>query len=160
DDKAGHAFLLTSYGRLCGLAGDVGQYLGCAERATALAEGSDAVLEFEMRSVLAHAQLAAGRLAASRSTAESALDDVARIAGLREALERSTAPGLCRVWGALASAHLGHTAEAEAGLQALLADESERALHGLYGTHAFLCEVLRLRGDVPGALVHGRRAVE
>ena len=41
-DKAGHAFLLTSYGRLCGLAGDVGQYLACAERATELAEGSDA----------------------------------------------------------------------------------------------------------------------
>src|SRR5205814_124801 len=62
-DKAGHAFLLTSYGRLCGLAGDVGQYLACAERATELAEGSDAVFEFEMRSVLAHAQLAVGRLA-------------------------------------------------------------------------------------------------
>src|SRR5438132_519846 len=58
-DKAGHAFLLTSYGRLCGLAGDVGQYLACAERATEFAEGSDAVFEFEMRSVLAHAQLAA-----------------------------------------------------------------------------------------------------
>src|SRR3989442_361440 len=28
-DKAGHAFLLTSYGRPCGLAGDVGQYLAC-----------------------------------------------------------------------------------------------------------------------------------
>src|SRR5437016_1992439 len=46
-DKAGHAFLLTSYGRLCGLAGDVGQYLACAERATEFAEGSDAVVEFE-----------------------------------------------------------------------------------------------------------------
>src|SRR5438132_834873 len=33
-DKAGHAFLLTSYGRLCGLAGEVGQYLACAERST------------------------------------------------------------------------------------------------------------------------------
>jgi len=62
-DKAGHAFLLTSYGRLCGLAGDVGQYLACAERATEFAGGSDAVFEFEMRSVLAHAQLAVGRLA-------------------------------------------------------------------------------------------------
>src|SRR6058998_3307271 len=29
-DTAGHAFLLTSYGRLRGLAGDVGQYLACA----------------------------------------------------------------------------------------------------------------------------------
>src|SRR5262249_11438945 len=29
-DQAGHAFLLTSYGRLCGLAGDVDQYLACA----------------------------------------------------------------------------------------------------------------------------------
>jgi class 3 adenylate cyclase/tetratricopeptide (TPR) repeat protein len=159
-DKAGHAFLLTSYGRLCGLAGDVGQYLACAERAAELAEGSDAVFEFEMHSVLAHAQLAVGRLAAARATAERALTDVARVAGLREAVGHSTAPGLCRVWWALASAHLGRTAEAEAGLEALLAEESERALHALYGTHAFLCEVLRLRGDLPGALAHGRRAVE
>ena len=35
--RAGHAFLLTSYGRLCGLAGDVAQYLACAERAAELA---------------------------------------------------------------------------------------------------------------------------
>jgi len=28
------------------------------------------------------------------------------------------------------------------------------------GTHAFLGEVLRLRNDLPGALAHGRRAVE
>src|SRR2546428_363460 len=159
-DKAGHAFLLTSYGRLCGLAGDVGQYLACAERATELAEGSDAVFEFEMRSVLAHAQLAVGRLAPARATAERALTEVAQVAGLREAVGRSTAPGLCRVWWALASAHLGRTAEAEAGLEALLAEESERALQALYGTHAILCEVLRLRGDLPGALAHGRRAVE
>src|SRR5262249_16366829 len=159
-DKAGHAFLLTSYGRLCGLAGDVKEYLACAERATELAEGSDAVFEFEMRSGLAHAQLAFGRLAAARATAERALTELARIAGLREALGHSTAPGLCRVWWALASAHLGRTAEAEAALQAQLAEESERALQALYGTHAFLCEVLRLRGDLSGALTHGRRAVE
>src|SRR5438132_1130440 len=159
-DKAGHAFLLTSYGRLCGLAGDVGQYLACAERATEFAEGSDAVFEFEMHSVLAHAQLAVGRLAPARATAERALTEVARVAGLREAIGHSTAPGLCRVWWALASAHLGRTAEAEAALEALLAEESERALQALYGTHAFLCEVLRLRGDLPGALAHGRRAVE
>src|SRR5881628_680355 len=159
-DKAGHAFLLTSYGRLCGIAGDVGQYLACAERATELAEGSDAVFEFEMRSVLAHAQLAVGRLAPARATAELALTEVAQVAGLREAVGHSTAPGLCRVWWALASAHLGRTAEAEAALEALLAEESERALQALYGTHAILCEVLRLRGDLPGALAHGRRAVE
>jgi class 3 adenylate cyclase/tetratricopeptide (TPR) repeat protein len=159
-DKAGHAFLLASYGRLCGLAGDVGQYLTCAERATELAEGSDAAFEFEMRSVLAHAQLAVGRLALARATAERALTEIARVAGLREAVGRSTAPGLCRVWWALASAHLGRTAEAEAALQALLAEESERAVHALYGTHAFLCELLRLRGDVPGALAHGHRAAE
>jgi class 3 adenylate cyclase len=159
-DKAGHAFLLTSYGRLCGLAGDVGQYLACAERATELAEGSDAMFEFEMRAVLAHAQLAVGRLAPARATAERALTEVARVAGLREAVRHSTAPGLCRVWWALASAHLGRTVEAEAALQALLAEENERALQALYGTHAFLCEVLRLRGDLPGALAHGRRAVE
>src|SRR5205823_2672559 len=103
-DKAGHAFLLTSYGRLCGLAGDVGQYLACAERATELAEGSDAVFEFEMRSVLAHAQLAVGRLAPARATAERALTEVAQVAGLREAVGRSTAPGLRRVWWAIESA--------------------------------------------------------
>src|SRR5256884_9411083 len=89
-----------------------------------------------------------------------ALTEVAQVAGLREAVGRSTAPGLCRVWWALASAHLGRTAEAEAALEALLAEESDRALQALYGTHAILCEVLRLRGDLPGALAHGRRAVE
>jgi adenylate cyclase len=159
-DRAGHAFLLTSYGRLCGLAGDVGQYLACAERATELAEGSDAVFGFEMRSVLAHAQLAVGRLAQARATAERALAEIADVAGLREAVGRSTAPGLCRIWWALASAHLGRTAEAEAALEALLAEEGEPALQAIYGTHAFLCEVLRLRGDLRGALTHGRRAVE
>jgi class 3 adenylate cyclase/DNA-binding IscR family transcriptional regulator len=158
-DKAGHAFLLSSYGRLCGLAGDVGQYLACAERATELAEGSDGILEFEMRAVLAHAQLAVGRLASARATAEGALAELARVPGLREAVGRSTAPGLCRVWWALATAHLGNPAEAEAVLQALLAEESEGALPTLYGTHAFLCEVLRLRGDLPAAVAHGRRAV-
>src|SRR5262249_28414454 len=56
-DRAGHAFLLVSYGRLCGLAGDVEQYRDCAERAAELAEESDATFEFEMRAVLAHAQL-------------------------------------------------------------------------------------------------------
>src|SRR5215472_2385735 len=160
DDKAGHAFLLTSYGRLCGLAGDVEQYLACAERAAQLAEGSDPMFEFEMRSVLAHAELAVGRLAAARATAEHALTAVSRAPGLREAIARSTAPGLCRVWWALASAHLGRTAEAEAALQALIVEDSEPALQALYGTHAFLCEALRLRGDLPGALGHGRRAVE
>jgi class 3 adenylate cyclase/tetratricopeptide (TPR) repeat protein len=159
-DRAGHAFLLTSYGRLCGLAGDVTQYLACAERATELADGSGAMFEFEMRAVLAHAQLALGRLAAARATAERALTDVAQAAGLREAVGRSTAPALCRVWWALASAHLGRAAEAEAALQGLLAEESEPALQALYGTHAFLCEVLRLRGDLPGALARGRRALE
>jgi len=159
-DKAGHAFLLTSYGRLRGLAGDVGQYLACAERAMELAEGGDAVFEFEMRSVLAHAQLAVGHLAAARATAENALAEMARIDALRDAVGHSTAPGLCRVWWALASAHLGRMAEAEAALEALLAKERERALHAVYGTHAFLCEVLRLRGDLAGSLVQGHRAVE
>jgi len=159
-DKAGHAFLLTSYGRLCGLAGDVGQYLACAERATELAEGSDAVVEFEMDSVLAHAQLAVGRLASARATAGRALTEVAQVAGLRQAVGRSTALGLCRVWWALASAHLGRAAEAQAALEAFLVEEDDRALQALYGTNAVLCEVLRLRGDLPGALAHGRRAVE
>jgi len=158
-DRAGHAFLLTSYGRLCGLVGDVEQYLACAERAMALAEGSDSLLEFEMRAVLAHAELAVGRLAPARATADRALSDLDRIAGLRDAVARSTAPGLCRVWWALASAHLDRAAEAEAALGSLLGEESERVL-ALYGTHGFLCEVLRLEGDLPGALAHGRRAVE
>src|SRR5262249_47903377 len=114
-DKAGHAFLLTSYGRLCGLAGDVREYLACAERAAELAEGSDAMLEFEMRSVLAHAQLGVGRLAAAHATAERALTDVARVGGLREVVGRSTALGLCRVWWALASAHHGRAAGDDGG---------------------------------------------
>jgi tetratricopeptide (TPR) repeat protein len=118
------------------------------------------VFEFEMRSVLTHAQLAVGRLAAARATAEHALTELEQVVGLREALGPSTAPGLCRVWWALASAHLGRTAEAEAALQALVAEEKERVLQALYGTHAFLCEVLRLRDDLTGALAHGRRAVE
>src|SRR5262245_56243738 len=83
-DNAWHAFLLTSYGRLCGLAGDVGQYLACAERAMVLAEGSDAIFEFEMRSVLAHAHLAVGILAADRTTAERALSEIAGVAGVQE----------------------------------------------------------------------------
>ena len=159
-DKAGHAFLLTSYGRLCGLAGDVEQYLACAERATELAEGSDAVFEFEMRSVLAHAQLAVGRLAPARATAERALTEVAQVAGFREAVGHSTAPGFCRVWWALASAHLGRMPEAKTAMEAFLGEESDPALQALYGAHAILCEVLRLQGDLPGALAHGRRAVE
>ena len=159
-DRGGQAFLLTSYGRLRGFAGDVAQYLACSERAAELAEASDdAVLEFEMRSVLAHAQLAVGRLASARTTAAHALAELARVAGLREAVGHSTAPALCRTWWALASVYLGHAAEAQAALEALLAEESDSGLQALYGTHGFLCEVLRLRGDVPGALVHGRRAV-
>jgi len=160
-DRAGHAFLLTSYGRLCGLAGDVAQYLACAERAAELAAGSDdAVLAFEMRAVLAHAQLAVGRLDPARATARRALAELARDAELRKALGHSTAPAFCRIWWALASAYLGKAADALAGLEALLADEKDDGLHALYGTHGFLCEVLRLRGDLPGALAHGRRAVE
>ena len=53
----------------------------------------------------------------------------------------------------------GSVADAQTGLEALLADEKDEALQALYGTHGFLCEVLRLRGDLPGALAHGRRAV-
>jgi class 3 adenylate cyclase/tetratricopeptide (TPR) repeat protein len=158
-DDAGHAFLLASYGRLCGLTGDVARYLACAERATELAEGSDALFALEMRSVLAHAQLAVGRLALARATAERALADVGQAVRLREAIARSTAPGLCRVWWALASSHLGHAAEAEAALEELLVEESDPALQTLYGTHAALCEVLRLRDDLPSALAHGRRAI-
>src|SRR5262249_48901358 len=88
------------------------------------------------------------------------LTEVGRVAELREAVGHSTAPGLCRVWWALASAHLGRVDEALPALEGLLAEESDRALHALYGTHAFLSEVLRLQGDLAGALAHGRRAVE
>ncbi|HKC83955.1 MAG TPA: adenylate/guanylate cyclase domain-containing protein [bacterium] len=160
-DRGGHAFLLTSYGRLCGLSGDVAQYLACAERAAELAEGSDdAALAFEMHAVLAHAQLGVGRLNPARTTAARALAELARDAELREALGHSTAPAFCRIWWALANAYLGNAAEAQAGLEALLADDKEGGLDVLCGTHGFLCEVLRLRGDLPGALAHGRRAVE
>src|SRR5262249_6100222 len=110
--------------------------------------------------VLAHAQLAVGRLALARATAEQALTEVGQVAELRDAVGHSTAPGLCRVWWALASAHLGRVDEALSALEGLLAEDSDRALHALYGTHAFLCEVLRLRGDLSSALAHGRRAVE
>jgi class 3 adenylate cyclase/tetratricopeptide (TPR) repeat protein len=160
-DPRGHAFLLTSYGRLCGLAGDVAQYLACAERAAELAEGSDdAALAFEIHAVLAHAQLAVGRLEPARAIAERALAELARLAGLRAAVGRSTAPAFCRIWWALASAYLGNAAEAQAGLEALLAEEKDGGLEALCGTHGFLCEVLRLRGDLAGALAHGRRAAE
>ena len=160
-DRGAYAFLLTSYGRLCGLAGDVAQYLACAEQAAELVEGSDDIaLAFEMRTVLAHAQLGVGRLHPARASAERALADLARNAELREAIGSSTAPAFCCIWWALASAYLGHVAEAQAALEALLADEKEGGLEALYGTHGFLCEVLRLRGDLPGALARGRRAVE
>ncbi|HWO90710.1 MAG TPA: hypothetical protein VNP53_01970, partial [Methylomirabilota bacterium] len=114
----------------------------------------------EMHAVLAHAQLGVGRLNPARTTAARALAELARDAELREALGHSTAPGFCRIWWALANAYLGNAAEAQAGLEALLADDKEGGLDVLYGTHGFLCEVLRLRGDLPGALAHGRRAVE
>jgi len=160
EDPRGHAFLLTSYGRLCGLAGDVAQYLACAERAAELAEDSDdAALAFEMHAVLAHAQLAVGRLDPARATAEGALAELGELGGPRGA-GRSTAPAFCRIWSALASAYLGRTAEAQAGLEALLAEQKEGGLEALYGTHGFLGEVLRLRGDLAGALAHGRRAAE
>src|SRR5881397_969088 len=105
-DRGGHAFLLTSYGRLCGLAGDVAQYVACAERAVELAEGSDdAVLAFEMHAV--------GRLHSARAIAEETLTELARDTGLREALGRSTAPGFCRIWWAVASAYLKEAADAQ-----------------------------------------------
>jgi adenylate cyclase len=160
-DPRGHAFLLTSYGRLCGLAGDVAQYLACAEQAAELAEDSDdATLAFEMHAVLAHAQLAVGRLDPARAMAERALAELDGLGGPRGAVGRSTAPAFCRIWLALASAYLGRTAEAQAGLEALLAEQKEGGLEALYGTHGFLCEVLRLRGELAGALAHGRRAAE
>jgi predicted ATPase/class 3 adenylate cyclase len=160
-DRAGHAFLLTSYGRLVGLAGDVSGYLACAEQAAELTEGSDdAALAFEMHAVLAHAQLAVGCLDLAGATAERAMAELARDAELRQALGRSTAPTLCRIWWALANAYLGEAGEARAELEALLAHGKADGLEALYGTHGFLCEVLRIEGDLPGALVHGHRAVE
>jgi adenylate cyclase len=161
EDPEGYAFLLTSYGRLCGLAGDVARYLACARRAAELAEQcADAALTFEMRTVLAHAQLGSGHLQAARASAERALADFGRDRELQEMLGRSTAPTFCRIWWALASAYAGRVPEAQAGLEALLGDEKETGLEALYGTHGFLCEVLRLRGDLVGALARGRRAVE
>ena len=160
-DPRGHAFLLTSYGRLCGLGGDVAQYLACAEEAAALAEGSDsATLSFEMGAVLAHAQLAVGRLEPARTTAGQALTELGRIPALQNALGRSTAPTLCRIWWAVASAYLGRLDDGREALEALLADEAERGLEFLYDTHGFLSDVLRLRGEIGAALSHGRRAVE
>jgi class 3 adenylate cyclase len=160
-DRAGHAFLLTSYGRLRGTAGDVAQYLACAEAAAELARDTqDSALAFEMQAVLAHAQLAAGRLDPARATAARALGDLARDPELARALGRSTSPALCRIWWALASAYLGNGGDAQAILEDVLASEAEPGLHVLYGTYGFLCEVLRLRGDIAGALAHGRRAVE
>src|SRR5262249_22492815 len=135
-DPGGHAFLLTSYGRLSGLAGDVAQYLGCAEQAAGLAgDTGDPALAFEMRAVLAHAEIAAGRLAAARATAARALAALARDAELADALARSTAPALCRIWWALASAYLGRAEDGRASLEALLAEEKESGVHALYGTH-------------------------
>jgi class 3 adenylate cyclase/tetratricopeptide (TPR) repeat protein len=157
----GHAFLLTSYGRLRGLAGDVGEYLACASGAARLADRSgSATLAFEMRAVLAHAQLAVGRLDASRATAADALRELRSSPGLEEALARSTAPALCRSWWAVACAYLGHTAEARAALEQLAADERDRGLTALYGTEGWLSDVLRLDGDAAGALAHARRAAE
>jgi class 3 adenylate cyclase len=158
-NRRGHAFLLTSYGRLCGLAGDVARYLACAQRAAELADGADdGAFAFEMRTVLAHAELAVGRLALARATAAEALAQLARDPDLDAALRPSTAPASCRIWWAMASAYLGSAAEAQAGLEGLLAEEKEDWLHALYGTHGFLCDVLRLSGDLDGALAHGRRA--
>ena len=160
-DPHGHAFLLTSYGRLCGFRGDVTQYLACAEGAAQLADGArDRTLAFEMRAVLAHALLAAGRLAPARAVAQRAWADFVRLSRLKEALGRSTAPSFVRIWWALASAYLGNASEAQAALEALLVDEKKEGLEALYGTYGFLCEVLRLRGDLAGALAHGRRALE
>ncbi|MGH7501781.1 MAG: ATP-binding protein [Longimicrobiales bacterium] len=161
DDRGGHAFLLTSYGRLRGLAGDVLQYLACAEQAAGLVmESNDATLQFEMHAVLAHALLAVGRIDTARTVAERALADLARHAALRDALSRSTSPALCRIWWAMANAWLGKLDVARHALVELLADEKESGLEALYGTHGFLCEVLRLRGDLTGALTHGRLAFE
>jgi hypothetical protein len=159
-DASGHAFLLTSYGRLRGLAGDVARYLTCAEQAADLAEASrDGALAFEMRTVLAHAQLAVGRLDRARATAAAALTDLARSAELTRALDRSTAPTFCRIWWALANAYLGGPDDAEAALEALAAEHERDGLEALYGTRGFLSEVLRLRGDVPRAVAQGRRAL-
>ena len=129
------------------------QYLACAEQAAEFAEGSDdATLTFEIHTVLAHAQLAVGRLDPARAIAERALAELGGLAELRRAVGPSTAPTFCRIWLALASAYLGNLTEAQAGLEALLAEQKEGGLEALYGTHGFLCEVLRLRGDLAAAL--------
>src|SRR5437870_5532434 len=80
-------------------------------------------------------------------TSRIALLEIGRIAGIEEREARGLFDEARAVAERLAD-------------KAVLAEESERTLQALYGTHAILCEVLRLRGDLAGALAHGRRAVE
>src|SRR4029453_8564216 len=94
------------------------------------------------------------------ATAERALAALAADADLRGSVASSTAPALCLIWWALASAYLGRAAEAKRGLEGLLEDEEEGGLEALYGTRGFLCEVLRLRGDLDAAVENGRRALD
>ena len=159
-DKAGHAFLLTLTDACAGSRATCGS-ISCVRSAPPSSpRDRTPMFEFEMRSVLAHAQLAVGRLAPARATAERALAEVARAAGLREEVGRSTAPGLCRVWWALASAHLGRPPRLRPACKR--SSPRRASPHSTPSTErtAFLGEVLRLRGDLPGALAHGRRAVE
>src|SRR5207253_3175567 len=149
-DPRGHAFLLTSYGRLCGLAGDVAQYLACAERAAELAEGSDdAALAFEMHTVLAHAQLAVGRLdparaIAGRSLAELTAGDVATATGRLEAalaLARARRAALWYEPRILATrADAKRAAGDRSGARALLVEARECVERGL-GWRLSACDV-------------------
>ena len=157
DFRTRRARSCSSYGRLCGLAGDVGQYLACAERAQARRR--------VRRSVRVRDALSAGPRTACGRPPRSRLCDGgvlgrgrAGCADCEEAVGRSTAPGLCRVWWALASAHLGHTAEAEAALGFSRRGGERASRPSTERTHS--CARVRLRGDLPGALAHGRRAVE
>src|SRR5262249_33516981 len=107
-EPAGRSFLLLSYGRLRGLAGDVPTYLACARAAAALAGNSeDEALLFETCAVLAHAELAAGHLTTAREIAAQALGAISAESELARRLGRSTAPALCHIWWCFASAQLG-----------------------------------------------------
>src|SRR5439155_581057 len=172
-DPRGHAFLLTSYGRLCGLAGDVAQYLACAERAAELAEGSDdAALAFEMHTVLAHAELAEERgspfsrveAAAFLGAAELTAGDVATATSTLEtalALARARRAALWyepRILATLADAK--RAAGDRSGARVLLDEARECVERGL-GWRLSACDVelarVRLLASEP---VPDRTAIE
>ena len=160
-DRAGHAFLLMSYGRLCGLAGDVAQYLACAERAAELADGIRRRGARVRDARRAGARAARRRPPRSRAGHRRASPRRARAGRrLREALGRSTAPPSVVSGGRWPAPTWGRRPTLRPAWKRSSPTRRRGDSQALYGTHGFLCEVLRLRGDLAGALAHGRRAVE